>query len=723
MRFYSISDIKVNDTSIGNSPYVDFSRIPDGGTLAIILAKESTKTVTFTTNNPGGVSLYNSTNYSTLYFNESGSMTIEIEPNATINVNVSYEYQIDSITIDGTPYSGTSINASQLSNGGTVVITTKEKEASVYYVVGNPDEVSFTMDGTTFDKSNIVDGKWTIKTANPYAYLSISAADGYVITSIMKEPAGGNKEELLSSYSKYKQSTSQYLNGFTSGTTLYISCATLESVRTAHFSVEVIDGDASQIKVARNGNDVPESEFANVAYIPDVEMPISVGPSSYSKLLYKVTINDVEQPAPSYGNTYYFYTLEENAVIKVWPDFPDVDVPVNISFTDPTTKGAVRNVIVNGQIIPAEEWQAEGWTVKLGSQISLSFKSDDYTISSVTMNGQSMSTYSFEASVTTEEPIDIVITASKIKGYDVTVYFEAGTIKIFRGYGENDPVEIPEGADEVTFEVSPSNNMVYFYATDGYKITDIEDLNNTKYPYGYVPVYSDMEIIVNTESFKRDNDLVVYVEGGVNWYSSEVILSQSDNLLRKSVAVNPGYNFVQYAAQDCPLGFSFYPVSDIYLNGELIENVYGSYPATENLASGSVLKVFTQETEVKNYTLNITIAENIAVNILADYVTPVEGPVASVFGPTDIEFTPVTRASELPFIVKVDDVEVTPNEEGKVIAHINADATIAVEANPASSITEINADSNDTAIYNLQGVRVSNPRKGIFIKNGKKIIL
>ena len=48
--------------------------------------------------------------------------------------------------------------------------------------------------------------------------------------------------------------------------------------------------------------------------------------------------------------------------------------------------------------------------------------------------------------------------------------------------------------------------------------------------------------------------------------------------------------------------------------------------------------------------------------------------------------------------------------------------------NTATGITDINIDNNTVAgekdvYYNLQGVRVANPGKGIYIKNGKKVLV
>jgi len=43
----------------------------------------------------------------------------------------------------------------------------------------------------------------------------------------------------------------------------------------------------------------------------------------------------------------------------------------------------------------------------------------------------------------------------------------------------------------------------------------------------------------------------------------------------------------------------------------------------------------------------------------------------------------------------------------------------------STGIKSISADGrlNDGVIYNLQGVRVSNPQKGVYIRNGRKVVI
>lgn len=716
-RGYDLKEIKVNETAVyGN--YVSAADVPDGATVAITVEKLQGKHVTFTVDNPAAVSLYDTSNYSYYNFDESGKLELDLDPMAYINVNVNSGFELVEIKVDGsTYYGGTSLPSSVMTDNGTVAITTKEKEATVYYVVANPEIVTVTVDySDVYDASNSVDGKWTIKTNNPYSNMNINAADEYVITSVEKVVENGENEELLNEYSKYQNSVSQYLGGFPTGTTFNISAAKLSELRSAHVSIEVVDGEADAISVRRGNEEIPSTDFANIAVIPGGDQ-LYISASVYGKSLYKVTVNDIEQTPQ--GTTYCIADLKDGDVIKVWPTFPDIAVPVNISFTNEGTSG-VLTLAVDGMVVAPDEWLADNFTVKLGSRLGFTLNSSDYSVSSVTMNGQNQSPYGFETTVQSEDPIEVVITAEKFRDYQVTVYFEAGTISIFRGWGESNPVEIPEGADEVTFAVSPSSNQLNFKAAEGYVISSIVDGNNNTYSSS-VYVSGDMVLTVYTDKIVRDDMCVLYLEPlSEGWIYSQVILSR-DNDARKEIALASGYNFIEYGAFDCPFQLGFYPEADVYINGTLTPSEYGAYAGLEDLANGSVIKVFEKGAQVPTYKLTVKDESNGAVAILADYVTAIESNSAEVLGATDIEFVAESAASG--FIVKVNGAKVEANSEGRMIVTIDKDSEVAIEADKPTAIEDIIVDGNNAPVYNLQGIRVSNPRDGIFIVNGKKVKL
>ena len=76
-------------------------------------------------------------------------------------------------------------------------------------------------------------------------------------------------------------------------------------------------------------------------------------------------------------------------------------------------------------------------------------------------------------------------------------------------------------------------------------------------------------------------------------------------------------------------------------------------------------------------------------------------------------------------------IQANISQSGMIIQGNNVTITKAVlEGTPVTGITPLRiqsikafASETDGAIYNLSGQRVSSPSKGIYIQNGKKIIL
>ncbi|MDE7427447.1 MAG: hypothetical protein K2M79_06575 [Muribaculaceae bacterium] len=719
-RGYELKDIKVNaNTVYGN--YVSSSEIPDGALVAINVEKLQAKHVTFTIDNPAAASLYNTVTYTHYSFDTSGTLSLDLEPSAWINVNTNQGYDIDRILIDGVAFTGGfSIPISAMNNNGTVAIFTKEKEASVFYVEADPSLVSLTLDySTVYNASNFGDGKWTVETANPYSSLSVNAVDGYVIASLEAVKEDGASEDVLNEYQRYQQSASLYLGSYASGTTFKINAAKLSDLRSAHVSLEVVDGTADQISVIRENAEVPASDFASIAIIPGSELYISA--AAYGKSLYKVTVNG--QPVTPQGSTYYLYNLQDNDVIKVWPNFPTVEVPVHISFTNPGTSG-VLTLSVDGINVSSEKWLADDFAVNLGSRLGFTLNSSEYTVESVELNGQTMSNYGFEYTVSDESEVKVVINATKLANFQVTVYFEPGTVNIYRGWGESDPVTIPDGADEVSFEVTPANNQLNFKAADGYVITSIIDGNDNSYSNS-VYVSGDMVLTVYTDKIERDKVCAVYLDPeSPRWQYSQVTLSYSTDA-RKEIALSNGYNIFEFGSFDCPFQLGLYPEADVYVNGDPAENMYGVYPALSDLPTNSVIKIYGKGKDVPTYQLTLENNSNGGMTILADYVNALESNSARVLGTTDIEFVagPATVADEATskYVVKVNGTQVMPNSEGRLIATITGDSAITVEDDESSSIFEVTADDSEAVIYNLQGIRVNNPQNGIFIVNGKKV--
>lgn len=693
------------------------------------------KTVTFTVNIPEAVYIQEVQNYTVASFDGKTSMTVEYAASVSgVQIRSNAGFELASVTVGEksyTPYYGNVyVDLADVEDGGTIAIVAEEKQPRIFTIAGNPDEVELSNGGIIYNKENIKDGKWTITDSSDYgSYLDITCVSGYIVTSMTDNATG---QEMLSQYYLDQPRVSFYLSAseYPKGGDFTIHCATLASVRTVHVSLEVIDGTDDQIVVRRNNSydPIPSSEWSDIALNPNTELPLSISAEDYSKSIYKVEVNG-KNVTSTYGS-FSLNDLKNGDKIKVWPNFPNVKVPVNFSFVNEGTEDAISYVYVNNEPVDNEVWQAEGFSVKLGDKLGISFNTSDYSINSVTINGESASTYSYSETINSEEPLNFVIDATKYSDYIVKLVFDPGTIVVYNSYGTDDPIELPEGEGEVTLTIKRSKNYLNIKAAEGYAITSAINLQTEADVYLPVAITGDMEIAIYTEKFDRDNTCVLYLapntgnEDG-SWNYARVTLSSRSSELRKEITPEVGYNFIMYSNVDRPFSLNFYPSAELYLNGEKCEYGYGAWSGMEEMEPNSVIKVFPEGTEVPTYKLTIDNNSDGAVEILADYIKALEGTEATVFGATDVEFVTVSAADaegQSAFIIKVNDKVVTANAEGKTVAHIEADSTISIEVDPNVSITEITADGN-APIYNLQGVRVQNPRNGIFIQNGRKVIL
>ena len=730
-RGYDITSITVNETPLEGN-FISTDQMPDGCTVAIVVEKPQDKSVTITVDNPDALNIINTFDGSPVSFSENNlSQSVTISGTSPLQINTTSGYLIETITVNGKIFphdssSNVSISASAVPDNCTINITTKEKVQFSYYIEGNPAQISVIANydySNRLTSTNAVDGRWTVITYEPSQTLTIEAENGYVITSVQRVVTDGDNIELLTDNDKNKSYANINLTNVSAGTTIKIESTALTELRTAHVSIVLKNGTASQIQVRRGSDTIEEADFNDIAIIPGGVENIVIQSTNY-KPLYKITVGERTVEATDAYGEYYVTNLENGDVINVWPDFPDEDVAVNISFTNEGTNSALT-LSVNGSTVTEAEWSVPNYSVPSGTSLGFTFDTTNYTINSVTVNGTDMPSYGFQYVVSDETTV--VINATKKKGYDVTVIYTPGAVKIYNGNSINDElVTLEDGADEKTFEVNTSTSSILIEPEEGYIITQIENVDTDEvYPSGSIYINQDnMTILVTTEKFERNQTAVIYLQADKQWEGAEIVLSANNHSMMTDQTLKKGYNIVEYAPQDRPFGFKVLPVPEVYLNGEKIANNGGGiYESTASFEPGDVIKIFEADYTVENYSLTINKAEGVNVNILADYVTPVDGSSATVFGPTDVEFVAASRAAVLPFIVKVNGTEVVPTEEGKVIATITSDSTIAVEANPATSITEINAEDTDSATYNLQGVRVSNPKKGIFIKNGKKVIL
>lgn len=691
----------------------------------ILTSAAADKTFTINVDNPDQVIVRNpSDSYQQLsWVDGSATVTVADDCQMPVQTNDSRSYQIASVTDQNGnnvstasqfPVDYTNLDVALVPDGGTVTITTCEKAAKVFTLIGNPEQVLVTMD---YQEQTAVDGQWVLKPGD-WSSISITARTGYILRSV----TDGAGEGLY----VYNNSVSIYAGNYSSSQTFTIESADESEVRTASFTVVVV-GEYSNVNLQRSSDNQTLSltgESTVIRFDPANETSYTAGHVVYTKSLYKVSVdgNPAEQ-----RDSQWAFSVSDGSTVTIETEFPEVYVPVSFSFTNEGTEGAISNVQVDGSNV--FNWQDADFTVKMGSSLYVITDNSNYDITSATLNGQPISTDPYQCTVSSEEPLNFVYTATKKKPYTVTVETDCPEgILLYNNYGAYDsPLDVTFDADGIAVvEIPLGKPYLFVQPVDGYIVTAIESGSETYTPGYSIYVSGDMEIFVSAEPITRDNNLTLYVQSG-SWSYRNFSTGYGTSNARSWQDSNLpfGYTSLAFGNVDLPIYISGYPALYAYLNGEQLQVNYGSV-YLYSLEDGAVIKMFYEEPST--YTVEYTISDDVDVEVRHDQATLIDAPsVHPVVGPTEVHITPkaaVTRESADPLVVTANDNPVSC-VNGKYIVNVEGDTNIKVAPNTTVGIDNVSADqATDDAVYNLQGIRVNkdNLPAGVYIINGKKVL-
>lgn len=716
-----IQAVKIGTTNWGTRSSFGYDDLNENDVVDVTVGTpvDRSKTITITTNIEGAVSVSEQRNYQTATWSGTTG-TLKVPENAGLQISANSGYSVTNVKI-GENDKGTQayFQFSDFADGDTFAVTVAEKQPKVVEIVGNKDQIKVSFGGSDVEYQN---DKWTVSIPDgSYSSVDINPLEGFAI----KSAKNASDYDYKSSYSKNVQ---LYSSNFPDGTTtITVESYNIEESRTASFSIQIEgDGNASDVKVTRNGEyqGIPVSEFGNIKFNPETELPIKIAHVDYNKTLYKVTVGEDVLAAPESGNEYTISTLASGTVIKVAPAYPDVDVNVTFTFTNEGTQNAIT-LNVDGESVPAEEWQAQGYTWKLGQKVGIYPNNSDFDNISVTVNGES--TMNFV--VTEESGYTVNVTATKKPTCKLTVLCD--DIDYIYVTKDGNKLRFEEGSNEMDIT---QGAYIGFGTDEGWKITKVVDNNNNDAEIsGSFTLSGDMTVSVYTEA--RDKKAVVFVEESDKWTYKQVSLGSYPS--SSDIDLANGYNFVNYAESDRPFSLrmsqsDYSATTYYYLNGTKLENIYSSDELT-NMPENSVIKIFTAEPA--SHTVNYTIADGVNAKVAHDYLTEVASPGAnhSLQHGTHVVITPVQRTG---LIVKANDEAVSPDAEGRFVVPVTADTSISIANDGHVGVNDILEGENGEAVsfevYNLQGIRVlsnasaddvRNLPAGIYIVNGKKVAI
>ena len=597
------------------------------------------------------------------------------------------------------------------------------KSMKVIFNVDNPDNVTIIVDGVN---QTLVAGDNEITLNAPYGYYNsvyVNATDGNFITEVMKD--GANQV-----YNPYNTSWSFYPSDADAGKTISIKTIAGKDARTASCTVNV--DDASKVRVQRNGT-YSNVELQNgentVYYIPGYETMLMIDAATYGTTLYKVTMNG-EDLTYSYG---YSANLsnEGGDKIDIKANFPE-GLAYNVKFTyvdETKAKGVVTGVTVNGTAIENYD-AAEGFNVPAGQSVAISFDNVSYKIDAVKVNGSiayTYSSYSFTPTADTEINID----AHKYGNVKATLKIDnKENVTVYKGYSyQNDIITVNDGDNEI--ELSENNAIITIKANSGCYITSVtygETTLSNQGEYTINPVTEGMVISVVSGAIVRDKSFTINIDD-ISAAQYGFNLTRTDHTQVENLAT--GANKVAFAENETHYQLSAYgsPVFGVFKKGVMINPSYqGSTSIEFDAADGDVFDAYVKELP-KTYNVKFELAEGMYSyqfnEVSASYVgasnqwsnigfTAVEG--------TSFEIT-IIPASGLNIVVKVGETTYNANESGAFVVPVSEATTISIADGTGTGINSINAENADNTFYTLQGIKVSGKAKGLYIKNGKKVVV
>lgn len=594
-------------------------------------------------------------------------------------------------------------------------------KANAFNITVNVDDASRVSLYLGSSKQTLTDGDnvLDVKTGDR---LYFSANTGYVLKSVMN----GTTAETISSLTSCMIGLDEATH--TDAKWIVTTCP-LDDVRTA--SCKVIVDDASKVTLGFSGTYTTyalKDGENDVKFVPEVESTFAISAKDNSVSLYSVKKNS-EPVSPQYGT--YRIDVVNGDKIEIQANYPDEDYSVKFNLSE-KGEGFITKVQVNG--VEVKNFMDDNFTVKAGSQVSITGNTNDYSLESFKVNGSDVDFYgSYSFMVTGPTNVDIV--AHKYGNISAVLDIDdASHLTVYKGYSYyGNSVEVKTGKN--TIEVPESTPVIAIKANDGYTLVSVSDgttdfVERDGNSEVNVKVTDAMNITVKTAELVRDKNAVVYVE--------DASVPSYMRFMRKdytTIDLATGYNHIPFYDGDLPFSSSFYGTStlNVYKNDELMEPQYtGATSYTLNVEDNDVVKFFFTKTPaiakatvtVEGDAKELTAVKD-QIKEVADFTNPI-----SCLEDTELSFSVSDKSSVKSFTMN--GTAVTPQEDGTYKVIITADSDIKVELGVASGIKSVTGSENKANnVYTTDGVlviknatrsQIDGLAKGIYIINGKKII-
>lgn len=549
-------------------------------------------------------------------------------------------------------------------------------------------------------------------------FVLVELNDGYLFDGVTSTP--GASQPYVG-----QAAMSMYVKASDNNAVWSVSTIDLAAARTGSLTLNVDNPAKVRLREVKTGQDIALTAGTNtVSFIPSEDASLRIIPASYYDPIFSVTLNG--QPLTADSNREYAFTPAEGDVVDITADFPDRDF--NVTFTyDEGAEKAIRSVSVD---YVAVDFDGYSLSVKAGSEVCLRFDDDAFQLAGLTIDGVAQTNLSAYFYFTPMGDSHVHVSAHPYGDITASIIIDnpdnALVYKNYASYG--DLIALTPGVNKVSMP-EKSAKIAVWHSSNG-KVTSITDGTNDYQPgqYSLIQLADGMELTITTESFVRDNRVVFWLDSRDGASSLTLSLGSYDFRTEYGPLLTDGYNELMIdPAVDNPATFTWYiPGVDcnaVYMNGSPLEPLYpgGKYYNLPPMADGDVIKAFIHSEPVVSQ-VSVDVAEGVDIEAFVDRVTrlaPVAGTFEAFDG-TEVKILPATTAT---IEVLANGIPVAADDCGGFTVVVAGDTRISVSDPSLSGITTVAGGSAPATLYNLQGRRVDNPAKGVFIKvqDGKTV--
>lgn len=405
-----------------------------------------------------------------------------------------------------------------------------------------------------------------------YGSVQIEAVDGCYLKEVSKpnKSEGGNIPMSISSM----RNCNLYISDEDKNVTFTVKSGIFDEARTGSCIVKI--DDASKVKMVRyesqTGVNLKNGDN-DVKWIPGVEKTLVITNANYGDApIYRVTLDGVEVESSS---NQFFVTPKDGSVVNITANYPDVDYAVKFNFSDNAAKSVISKVMIDG--LEVANYNEEGFKVKAGKKLTLTFDKVNYSLDGFKVNGESISLYgSYECIVRNE--MNFEISAHKYATVKSTLNVDkAANVTVYQGQSYNNKVISVHDGENV-LELNETNSMIQIKPNSGCKIDSVK-VNGNLFSIGYdgaceIKLTEGMRVDVATSAIVRDQKATVFIDDislanyGFNFYRAD----------HSTVQMQSGENTLMFSKDDHHFMFGAYGTDMskmvVKLNGTALAPTY-----------------------------------------------------------------------------------------------------------------------------------------------------